>query len=53
MTQLRDLENNHHEKVIEIGTTMLEKFVKNQLDEEPHEDLRVVSVTDCSQHVCL
>ncbi|XP_064406106.1 dynein regulatory complex subunit 3-like isoform X2 [Halichondria panicea] len=42
MTQLRDLENNHHEKVTEIGTTMLEKFVKNQLDEEPHEDLRVL-----------
>ncbi len=45
MTQLRDLENSHHEKVTEIGVTMLEKFVKNQLDEEPHEDLRVVSVS--------
>ncbi len=44
MTQLRDLENTHHEKVTEIAVDLLERFVKKQLDEEPHEDLRVVSV---------
>ena len=43
MTQLRDIENSHHERLTEIGTTVLEKFTKNQLEEEPHEDLRVVS----------
>lgn len=43
MTQLRELENGHHERLTEIGTTVFEKFTKNQLEEEPHEDLRVVS----------
>lgn len=43
MTQLRDLENTHHEKVTDIAVNLLERFVKKQLDEEPHEDLRVVN----------
>ena len=43
MTQLREIENAHHERVTEIAITTLERFIKNQLEEEPHEDLRVVS----------
>ncbi len=43
MTQLRDFENSHHEKVTDIAVNLLERFLKKQLDEEPHEDLRVVS----------
>lgn len=53
MTQLRDLENNHHERVTEIATDMLEKFTKSQLEEEPHEDLRVVSALVCDKVACL
>lgn len=43
MTQLRDMENDHHEKVTEIAITLLEQMAKNQLEEELHEDVRVVS----------
>ncbi len=43
MTQLRDMENNHHEKVSELAVTLLEQMAKNQLDEELHDDLKVVS----------
>lgn len=44
MTQLRDFENNHHEKVTELAVTILEKMAKNQLEEELHDDLRMVSI---------
>ena len=44
MTQLRELEGAHHEKVTEIALGMLEKFVKNQLeDDELADELRIVS----------
>ena len=43
MTQLRDMENNHHEKVTELAVTRLEQMAKNQLEEELHDDLKVVS----------
>ena len=43
MTQLRDMENNHHEKVTELAVTLLEQMAKNQLEEELHDDLKVVS----------
>ena len=42
MTQLRELENNHHERVTELAVRTLERFAKNQLEEELHEDLRIV-----------
>ncbi len=42
MTQLRELENNHHETVTEIGIQLLEQFSKNQID-DIHDDLRPVS----------
>lgn len=43
MTQLRDMENSHHEKVTELAVTLLEQMAKNQLEEELHDDLKVVS----------
>ncbi len=43
MTQLRDMENNHHEKVTEQAVTLLEQIAKNQVEEELHDDLKVVS----------
>ena len=42
MTQLRELENSHHERVTEIGLSYLEQHIKNQLEEEPPEELRKV-----------
>ncbi|KAL4240950.1 Dynein regulatory complex subunit 3 [Mactra antiquata] len=40
LSQCRDLENNHHERMLEIAIVTLEKFVKNELDDELSEDLR-------------
>ncbi len=41
-TQMRELENTHHERVTEIGLQHLEKFVKNQLEEDLPDELRMV-----------
>uniref|UniRef100_A0A663NA27 Dynein regulatory complex subunit 3 n=1 Tax=Athene cunicularia TaxID=194338 RepID=A0A663NA27_ATHCN len=42
MTQCRDLENHHHEKLLEISITTLEKSVKNELDEDLPDDVRML-----------
>lgn len=42
MTQLRELENGHHEKVTEIGLQYLESSIKGTLEEEPPDNLRKV-----------
>lgn len=42
MTQLRDLENAHHEKVSDIAVVTLEKLMKNELEEDLPDDLRMV-----------
>lgn len=42
MTQLRELENGHHEKVTEIGLQYLESTIKGTLEEEPPDNLRKV-----------
>ena len=42
MTQLRDLENMHHEKVSDIAVVTLEKLMKNELEEDLPDDLRMV-----------
>ena len=42
MTQLRDLENLHHEKVSDIAVVTLEKLLKNELEEDLPDDLRMV-----------
>merc|ERR1711894_208112 len=43
-SQCRDLENTHHEKLMEISIVTLEKVVKNELDEEIPDDLREMFV---------
>lgn len=42
MVQARDAENAHHEKMMEIATVTLEKVLKNELDEEIPDDLKMV-----------
>uniref|UniRef100_A0A8C8ASX1 Dynein regulatory complex subunit 3 n=1 Tax=Otus sunia TaxID=257818 RepID=A0A8C8ASX1_9STRI len=42
MTQCRDLENIYHEKLLEISITTLEKSVKNELDKDLPDDVRML-----------
>ena len=42
--QCRELENQHHEKLLETSIITLEKVVKNELEEEIDDDLREVCV---------
>ncbi|XP_010148405.1 PREDICTED: leucine-rich repeat-containing protein 48 [Eurypyga helias] len=42
MTQCRDLENHHHEKLLEISITALEKSVNNELGEDLPADVRML-----------
>ncbi|KAK3089457.1 hypothetical protein FSP39_003766 [Pinctada imbricata] len=44
LTQCRDLENIHHEKMTENSIVILEKAMKNELDDEISEDLRLLLV---------
>ncbi|KAL9956946.1 hypothetical protein ACROYT_G038512 [Oculina patagonica] len=44
MTQLRELENAHHEKVSDIAVVTLEKLMKNELEEDLPDDLRMLFV---------
>ncbi|XP_066111639.1 dynein regulatory complex subunit 3 [Saccopteryx bilineata] len=44
MAQCRDLENHHHEKLLEISINTLEKIVKGELDEDLPDDVRVLFV---------
>lgn len=56
MTQLRELENGHHEKVTEIGLQYLESAIKGTLEEEPPDNLRKVwrgGKTECVSHALL
>lgn len=43
MAQCRDLENHHHEKLLEIAISALEKMVKGELDEDLPDEVRAVS----------
>ena len=47
MTQLRELENTHHEKVSEMALQYLENAIKGSLEEEPPEQLRKVGIGVC------
>ena len=49
MTQLRDMENIHHEKVSDIAVVTLEKLLKNELEEDLPDDLRMVRLK-CYHH---
>ncbi|KAL2101181.1 hypothetical protein ACEWY4_002942 [Coilia grayii] len=40
----RDLENHHHEKLLEIAVATLERVAKNELEEELPDDLRMLFV---------
>lgn len=44
ISQLRTLETNHHEKLSDIAVVTLEKLMKNELEEEMSEDVRVLFV---------
>ncbi|XP_053132715.1 dynein regulatory complex subunit 3 [Hemicordylus capensis] len=44
MAQCRDLENHHHEKLLEIAINTLEKIVKSELDEDIPDDVRMLFV---------
>lgn len=43
MAQCRDLENHHHEKLLEIAINTLEKILKGEMDEDLPDDVRAVS----------
>ncbi|XP_045054886.2 dynein regulatory complex subunit 3 isoform X3 [Desmodus rotundus] len=44
MAQCRDLENHHHEKLLEIAISALEKMVKGELDEDLPDEVRALFV---------
>ncbi|MEJ1273025.1 dynein regulatory complex subunit 3 [Cricetulus griseus] len=44
MAQCRDLENHHHEKILEIAINTLEKILKNEMDEDLPDDVRALFV---------
>ena len=44
MSQARDLENTHHEKLSEIALPTVDKLAKNELDDEISEDVRMLFV---------
>ncbi len=44
MTQLRELENHHHEEVTDLALSTLERFAKSQLEGELVDDLRTVII---------
>ncbi|OPJ87394.1 leucine-rich repeat-containing protein 48 [Patagioenas fasciata monilis] len=44
MNQCRDLENRHHEKLLQICITTLEKSVKNELEEDLPDEVRMLLV---------
>ncbi|OCT64478.1 dynein regulatory complex subunit 3 [Xenopus laevis] len=44
MAQIRDLENHHHEKLLEISINILEKVLKGEMEDEITDDLRMIFV---------
>ncbi|XP_027424421.1 dynein regulatory complex subunit 3 isoform X2 [Zalophus californianus] len=44
MAQCRDLENHHHEKLLEISINTLERIVKGELNEDLPDDVRALFV---------
>ncbi|XP_010872711.2 dynein regulatory complex subunit 3 isoform X4 [Esox lucius] len=42
--QCRDLENHHHEKLLEIAVATLEQVAKNELEEDMPDDVRMLFV---------
>ncbi|NP_001161581.1 LRRC48-like protein [Saccoglossus kowalevskii] len=44
ISQCRELENQHHEKLLEIAVITLEKFVKNELDDDVPDETKLLLV---------
>ncbi|XP_057631667.1 dynein regulatory complex subunit 3 [Chionomys nivalis] len=44
LAQCRDLENHHHEKLLEIAINTLEKILKGEMDEDLPDDVRALFV---------
>nr|DBA19254.1 TPA: hypothetical protein GDO54_015116 [Pyxicephalus adspersus] len=44
MAQIRDLENHHHEKILEMCIIMLERVLKGEMDEDMTDELRTLFV---------
>ncbi|XP_018414092.1 PREDICTED: dynein regulatory complex subunit 3 [Nanorana parkeri] len=44
MAQIRDLENHHHEKLLEFSINMLERVLKGEMDEEMSDEVRALFV---------
>ncbi|XP_071963999.1 dynein regulatory complex subunit 3-like [Antedon mediterranea] len=44
ISQIRDLENIHHERLLETAIATLEKYMKNELDDDLPEDLKMLFV---------
>ena len=44
LTQAREHENAHNEKMMECASSTLEKAAKNELDEDMPDDLKLVSL---------
>lgn len=42
-SHIREMETNHHEKLSDIAVVTLEKLMKNELEEEIDDDVRMVS----------
>ncbi|XP_069840337.1 dynein regulatory complex subunit 3 isoform X2 [Dendropsophus ebraccatus] len=42
MAQIRDLENQHHEKLLELCINMLDRVLKGEMDEDMTDELRAV-----------
>ncbi|XP_056389970.1 dynein regulatory complex subunit 3 [Hyla sarda] len=44
MAQIRDLENQHHEKLLELCINLLERVLKGEMDEDMTDELRALFV---------
>ncbi|XP_069840336.1 dynein regulatory complex subunit 3 isoform X1 [Dendropsophus ebraccatus] len=44
MAQIRDLENQHHEKLLELCINMLDRVLKGEMDEDMTDELRALFV---------
>lgn len=50
--QCRDLENQHHERMLETAINVLEKAMKNELDDELSDDLQEVLCSEMQNLFC-
>ena len=48
LAQARDIENVHNERMMEIAQITLDKVVKNEIDDDISDDLRMVILIEIS-----